>query len=71
MKARYTHRYTHTDTHTHTLEFYSVIKKNKIKTFVGKNVGQWWHMPLITAFGRQVDHRVRGQPGLHSEFQDS
>jgi hypothetical protein len=30
-------------------------------------------MPLIPALGRQrqVDFRVRGQPGLQSEFQDS
>jgi hypothetical protein len=30
-------------------------------------------MPLIPAFGRQrqADFLVRGQPGLHSEFQDS
>jgi hypothetical protein len=30
-------------------------------------------MPLILALGRQrqVDFRVRGQPGLQSEFQDS
>jgi hypothetical protein len=38
-----------------------------------KQTGQWWHMPLIPALGRQrqADFRVRGQPGLHSEFQDS
>jgi hypothetical protein len=30
-------------------------------------------MPLIPALGkqRQVDLQVQGQPGLHSEFQDS
>ena len=30
-------------------------------------------MPLIPALGRQrqADFRVRGQPGLHSEFQGS
>jgi hypothetical protein len=35
--------------------------------------GQWWHMPLIPALGRQrqVNFWVRGQPGLQSEFQDS
>jgi hypothetical protein len=35
--------------------------------------GQWWHMPLIPAFGsqRQADFRVQGEPDLHSEFQDS
>jgi hypothetical protein len=37
--------------------------------------GQWWHMPLIPALGRQrqrqADFRVRGQPGLQSEFQES
>jgi hypothetical protein len=35
--------------------------------------GQWWHMPLIPALGRQrqTDFWVRGQPGLQSEFQDS
>jgi hypothetical protein len=33
----------------------------------------WWRTPLIPALGRQrqVDFRVRGQPGLQSEFQDS
>ena len=33
----------------------------------------WWHMPLIPVLGRQrqVDFRVRGQPRLQSEFQDS
>jgi hypothetical protein len=33
----------------------------------------WWRMPLIPALGRQsqADFRVRGQPGLQSEFQDS
>jgi hypothetical protein len=35
--------------------------------------GQWWHTPLIPALGRQrqVVLRVRGQPGLQSELQDS
>jgi hypothetical protein len=35
--------------------------------------GQWWHMPLIPALGRQrqVNFLVQGQPGLQSEFQDS
>jgi hypothetical protein len=35
--------------------------------------GQWWHMPLIPALGRQrqVDFWVQGQSGLQSEFQDS
>jgi hypothetical protein len=35
--------------------------------------GQWWHIPLIPALGRQrqVDFWVWGQPGLQSEFQDS
>jgi hypothetical protein len=34
---------------------------------------RWWCTPLIPALGRQrqVDFRVRGQPGLQSEFQDS
>jgi hypothetical protein len=45
-------------------------------TFTHKIVekaGQWWHMPLILALGRQrqVDFWDGGQPGLHSEFQDS
>ena len=33
----------------------------------------WWCTPLIPALGRQRqgDFRVRGQPGLQSEFQDS
>jgi hypothetical protein len=33
----------------------------------------WWCTPLIPALRRQrqVDFRVRGQPGLQSEFQDS
>ena len=33
----------------------------------------WWHMPLITALGRQrqTDFWVQSQPGLHSELQDS
>jgi hypothetical protein len=36
-------------------------------------VGQWWHMPLIPALGRQrqMDFWVWGQPALQSEFQDS
>jgi hypothetical protein len=35
--------------------------------------GQWWRTPLIPALRRQrqADLWVRGQPGLHSEFQDS
>jgi hypothetical protein len=35
--------------------------------------GQWWHMPLILALGRQrqVDFWVQDQPGLQSKFQDS
>jgi hypothetical protein len=35
--------------------------------------GQWWHMPLIPAFGRQKqeDFWVQGQPGLQCEFQNS
>jgi hypothetical protein len=35
--------------------------------------GQWWRMPFIPALRRQkqVDFCVPGQPGLHSEFQDS
>jgi hypothetical protein len=47
------------------------------KTIVNNNnknpAGQWWRMPLIPALGRQrqVEFRVRGQPGLQSEFQDS
>jgi hypothetical protein len=34
---------------------------------------QWWHKPLIPAHGRkrQAGFRVRGQPGLQSEFQAS
>jgi hypothetical protein len=34
--------------------------------------GQWWRTPSIPALGeeRQVDLRVRGQPGLQREFQD-
>jgi hypothetical protein len=37
------------------------------------NAGQWWRTPLIPALRRQrqADFRVRGQPGLQSEFQDS
>jgi hypothetical protein len=33
----------------------------------------WWCTPLIPALRRQrqVDFRVRGQPGLKSEFQES
>jgi hypothetical protein len=33
----------------------------------------WWCKLLIPALGRQrqADFRVRGQPGLQSEFQDS
>jgi hypothetical protein len=33
----------------------------------------WWRTPLIPALRRQrqADFWVRGQPGLHSEFQDS
>jgi hypothetical protein len=33
----------------------------------------WWRTPLIPALGRQrqADFRVRGQPGLQSEFQVS
>jgi hypothetical protein len=36
-------------------------------------IGQWWHMPLIPALGRQrqANFWVWGQPGLQSEFQDS
>jgi hypothetical protein len=39
----------------------------------GHSAGQWWHMPLILALGRQrqVDFWVWGQPGLQSEFQES
>jgi hypothetical protein len=35
--------------------------------------GRWWRTPLIPALGRQrqMNFGVRGQPGLHSEFQDS
>jgi hypothetical protein len=35
--------------------------------------GQWWHITLIPAVGRQrqVDFCVQGHPGLQSEFQDS
>jgi hypothetical protein len=38
-----------------------------------KKAGQWWHMSLISALGRQrqVDFWVQGHPGLQSEFQDS
>jgi hypothetical protein len=37
------------------------------------NSQAWWRTPLIPALERQrqVDLRVRGQPGLQSEFQDS
>jgi hypothetical protein len=35
--------------------------------------GRWWRTPLIPTLGRQrqANFRVRGQPGLQSEFQDS
>jgi hypothetical protein len=35
--------------------------------------GQWWHMPLIPALGRQrqADFCIWVQPGLQSELQDS
>jgi hypothetical protein len=38
-----------------------------------KWAGHWRCMPLITALGRQrqADLWVWGQPGLHSELQDS
>jgi hypothetical protein len=38
-----------------------------------KTAGQRWCTPLIPALGRQrqVGVRIRGQPGLQSEFQDS
>ena len=38
-----------------------------------KHSGQWWCMPLTPALWRQrqVDFRVRGQPGLQRELQDS
>jgi hypothetical protein len=37
------------------------------------NPGQWWHVPLIPALGRQrqADFWVQGQPWLQSEFQDN
>ena len=38
------------------------------------NSGQaWWRRPVIPALRRQrqADFRVRGQPDLQSEFQDS
>jgi hypothetical protein len=31
----------------------------------------WWRTPLIQQRQREVDFKVRGQPGLQSEFQDS
>ena len=45
---------------------------NFMKTFfkILYIAGQWWHMPLIPALGRQRQG-VQGQPGLQSEFQDS
>jgi hypothetical protein len=35
---------------------------------IKQETGQWWRVPLIPALERQ---RVRGHPGLQSEFQDS
>jgi hypothetical protein len=42
-------------------------------TRAGNTAGQWGHMPLIPALGRQrqADFWVWGQPGLQSEIQDS
>jgi hypothetical protein len=43
-----------------------------VLVFKKKSCSQaWWHMPLIPALGRQRQKKVRGQPGLQSEFQDS
>jgi hypothetical protein len=39
-----------------------------------KSEGRWWgHMPLISALRRQklANLCVQGQPGLHSNFQNS
>ena len=45
-----------------------VTVKNKKK----KSLEQVWHLtPLNLALVRQADLWVRGQPGLHTEFQDS
>ena len=48
------------------MEYYSAIKNNDFSW-------AWWRTPLIPAIGRQrqADFGVRGQPGLHGEFQDS
>jgi hypothetical protein len=45
----------------------------KIESLKVKTGWAWWHTPLIPAVGRQrqVGFRVRGQPDLQSEFQDS
>jgi hypothetical protein len=48
------------------------LVKEPLKIFIESQA--WWRTPLNPALGRQkqVDfYRVRGQPGLQSEFQDS
>jgi hypothetical protein len=39
---------------------------------ISSPTGQWWHTPLIPAFGkqRQANFWVWGQPGVQHEFQD-
>jgi hypothetical protein len=45
------------------------IHHSKLTTLAGR----WWCTPLIPALRRQrqADFRVRGQPGLQSEFHDN
>ena len=47
--------------------FFPFLKKSVVLA------GQWWHMPLMPALGRQgqADFLIRGQPDLQSKFQNS